>query len=196
MKVRDEVESTDALCIIEDNTVGNTEIFDRDSLDTLKLLGSQTPLAKVKGVVEKIEVYYHGDLEDMTDSLRNLARAYNRKLAEMCKAKGIPVYTGAVDEGFRTDGNPVALDTLVIKIYITSSIGCGIGDKLVFGNQGKSVIGDVFDEPLVTENGTEIDAQFGRRSIYNRIIMSPDLIGTTTSLLEVIGKKAFELYSK
>lgn len=196
VKVGDDVESTDALCIIEDNTVGNTEIFDRDSLDTLKLLGSQTPLAKVKGVVEKIEVYYHGDLEDMTDSLRNLARAYNRKLAEMCKAKGIPAYTGAVDEGFRTDGNPVALDTLVIKIYITSSIGCGIGDKLVFGNQGKSVIGDVFDEPLVTENGTEIDAQFGRRSIYNRIIMSPDLIGTTTSLLEVIGKKAFELYSK
>lgn len=60
----------------------------------------------------------------------------------------------------------------------------------------KSVIGKVMDEPIIAEDGTEIDAEFGRRSIAARIVNSPDIIGTTTTLLEVIGKKALEIYNK
>lgn len=60
----------------------------------------------------------------------------------------------------------------------------------------KSVVSEVMDEPILAEDGTEIDVQFGRRSIFARIVSSPDLIGTTTTLLKVIGKKAFDIYNK
>ena len=196
VKVGDHVESTDSLCLIEDAVSAGSAQFDKASLDTLKLLGSQTPFAKVKGVVERIDVLYNGDLEDMSDSLRALASAYNKRLAAECKTLGKTVYTGEVDEGFRVDNNPLLLDTLVIRIYITSDISFGVGDKLVYAGPMKSVVGDVLPEPIITEDGTEIDVEFGRRGMINRVVNSPDMIGTTATLLEIIGKRAFEIYSK
>lgn len=45
-----------------------------------------------------------------------------------------------------------------------------------------------------TEDGEKIDALFGYRAIAARIVLSPDIIGTTTTLLKVIGSKAVKLY--
>lgn len=196
VKVGQTVEVDDVLCVIEDSVTANSGVFDKESLDTLRLLGSQTPTAKVKGTVERIEVFYNGDLEDMSESLRKLAGEYNRKLAREARAQGKTPYTGAVNEGFRIEGNPLLLDSLVVRVYITSVVSAASGDKGVFAHQMKTVFGEVMEEPIIAEDGTEIDAQFGRRSIDARIVNSPDLVGTTITLLEVIGKKAVEIYDK
>lgn len=196
VKVGQEVEPTDVLCLIEDAVSMNSTAIDKESLDTLMLLGSQTPLAKVKGVVERIEVYYHGDKEDMSESLRKLVTTADRERAAKLKALAKPVTTGQVDAGYRYEGESLMPDTLVVRIFITSDVILDTGDKVVFANQMKSVVGKVMDEPMLAEDGTEIDAEFGRRSIAARIVNSPDVIGTTTTLLEVIGKKAFEIYKK
>lgn len=66
--------------------------------------------------------------------------------------------------------------------------------KGVFANQMKSVFGEVLDYDMTTEDGEVIDAVFGRRSIAARIVLSPDIIGTSTTLLKVIAKKAVQIF--
>lgn len=68
--------------------------------------------------------------------------------------------------------------------------------KLVVANQLKGTISEVMDYTMTTESGEEIDIGFGYRSVGARIVASTDLIGTTTTLLKVIGKKAVEIYNK
>jgi hypothetical protein len=58
----------------------------------------------------------------------------------------------------------------------------------------KTVFSEVLDDDLITENGEVIDAVFGGTSIAARIVNSPDIIGTTNTLLKVIAKKAVALY--
>jgi hypothetical protein len=194
IKVGDKLDSEDILCIIEDAVTANTNLFDEESLDTLKVLSAQAPQANARGVVERIEVYYHGDKEDMSESLRAIASASDRAMGQRCKAAGQKPFTGSVDEGFRIEGDPLALDTMSIRIYITSDVSAGVGDKGVFGNQMKTVFGEILPAPLKTEDGQEVDAIFGQKSIADRIVLSPELIGTTTVLLDVIGKKALQAY--
>ena len=194
VKVGDVVESENILCIIEDAVTANNDLFDEQSLDTLRVLSAQTPQAKAKGVVERIEVFYHGDKEDMSESLRAIALASDRELSKRSKSSGKKPFTGSVDDGFRIDGDPLALDTLAIRVYITSDVPAGVGDKGVFCNQMKTVFGKVMTGSVTTESGKEIDAIFGQKSIADRIVLSPEIIGTTTTLLDVIGKKALAAY--
>jgi hypothetical protein len=188
------VGSEDILCVIEDAVTAGNRLFDEASLDTLRLLSAQTPKAKAKGVVERIEVFYHGDLEDMSESLRALAQDSDKLMLKRTRSTGGKGYTGSVDESYRVDGEPLLLDTAAIKIYITAEVSAGVGDKGVFGNQLKTVFGEIMEHDLLTESGTKVDALFGAVSIQARIVSSPDIIGTTTTLLEVIAKKALEIY--
>lgn len=188
------VGSEDILCIIEDALTRDNALFDQESLDTLKVLSAHAPQAKFKGVVERIEVYYHGDVEDMSPSLQAIVEASDRDLVRRAKSAGKKAFTGQVDEGYRVEGNPLALDTAAIQIYLTAEVPAGVGDKGVFANQMKTVIGKVIENDWKTESGQVIDAVFGAKSIADRIVTSPYVIGTTTSLLEVIGKKAVAIY--
>lgn len=194
VKVGDRVESEDILCIIEDAVTAGSDLFDESTLDTLRVLSAQAPQAKVKGVVERIEAFYHGDMEDMSESLRAIAKASDKELMKRGKAVGRKGYTGSVDEGFRVDGTPLALDTMAIRVYITSSVPAGVGDKGVFCNQMKTVFGEVLPGEVVTESGLVVDAIFGAKSIADRIVTSPEVIGTTTTLLDVLAKKALKAY--
>ncbi|MNI60478.1 hypothetical protein D3C73_1156980 [compost metagenome] len=47
-----------------------------------------------------------------------------------------------------------------------------------------------------TESGLDLDALFSYTSFSNRIVLSPELIGTTTTLLKVLSKKVVEAYRK
>lgn len=188
------VESDTILCIIEDAITANNDLFDSESLDTLKAVAANRPLAKVSGVVDNIEVYYHGDKEDMSESLRAIADQADRELAKRRKAIGATVVTGQVGDNFRIDGDPLPIDSMVIRINLTSNNPAGVGDKGVFGNQLKTVIGEVMDKDLVTEDGTIIDAQFGQQSTGARIINNADIVGTTVILIEAAQAEACNLY--
>jgi hypothetical protein len=73
-------------------------------------------------------------------------------------------------------------------------VTAGVGDKTVFANQMKSVEGRVLSDEVTTEDGTKIDAIFGAKSIYDRIVTSPYIIGTTSTLLSEIAKRAVKIY--
>lgn len=128
INVGDHVEADTTLCIIEDSVTSNSNLFDEESLNTLKLLSGQSPLAKEKGVIDKIEVFYNGDKEDMSESLRELVNKTDRELSKASRSLGKTPFTGRVSEAFRVDGDPLNLDTAAIRIYITSDVGAGIGD--------------------------------------------------------------------
>lgn len=195
VKVGDVLQSEDILCIIEDAVTANSGLFDEQSLDTLRILGQMAPTAKSKGTVERIEVFYHGEKDEMSDSLKQLSTASDRSLSQRNKSAGRSGFTGSVDEGFRVEGDPLTLDTVAIRIYITADVPAGVGDKGVFCNQLKTVFGEVLAGEIKSESGKQIDAVFGQKSIADRIVLSPDVIGTTATLLDVIGKKAFEIYN-
>ncbi len=194
VKLGQALESEDILCIIEDETTSRNDLFDQASLDTLRFVSAQTPQAKVKGMVEFIEVFYHGEKEDMSDSIKALVSSADRSLAIRHRSIGKPVLTGSVDESYRTDGDSLNLDTVAIKIYITTEVDMGVGDKAVFANQMKSVVGHVLEGDVRTESGKEIGAIFGAKSIQARIVHSPDIIGTTTTLLGVLSSRVVKAY--
>ena len=182
------------LLYIEDASIASSSLFDEETLSTLKSLSKQTPRAKAKGIIERIEVLYHGDIQDMSKTLADMAITSDKQLRQEAKAKGLKPYTGQVNEGFRIDGEPMQLDTLVIRFYITGDVVASLGDKVVFGNQLKSVISEVMDSPITTESGAKIDAVFGAQSIFNRIVNSAFTIGTTNRLLELISEQTAKIY--
>ena len=116
------------LCVIEDAVTSNANLFDEVSLNTLRILSNQTPTAKVNGVVERVEVYYHGDMEDMSDSLRTLAMASDKEFGIRFRSQGKTAYTGSVTGDFRNEGEPLGIDCLAVKIYITGEVTAGVGD--------------------------------------------------------------------
>lgn len=191
-----QVGAEDILCIIEDAVTANTELFDEKSLDTLRNLSAQTPLAKAKGIVERIEIFYHGDKDDMSDSLLALTNESDKQLVKRSLAIAKKPMTGSVDIGYRVDGESLMLDTLAICVYITSTIEAGSGDKGVFGNQMKTVFGEVLENEIKTETGVVVDSIFGKKSVDDRIVNSVDVIGTTTTLLGVLTARGLAAYDQ
>ena len=189
-----EVVSDSVLCYIEDEVAARAGVFDEDSISSLRLLSAHSPTSHYKGVVEKIEVYYNGDKEDMSPSLRQLAESYDKALIKKAKSINNTPMTGLTDSSYRVEGEPLALDTMVINIFITEEMPMGVGDKGVFANQLKTVVATVMSHPPVTESGQVIDAVFGARSVFNRIVTSVYKIGTTASILEKIGRRAVSIY--
>ncbi len=60
----------------------------------------------------------------------------------------------------------------------------------------KSVNSEVMDYQLFTQDGQEIDAVFGCRSIAARNVMSPYILGTTITLLKLFGQRAVKLFNE
>lgn len=194
VKLGSSVKPKDILMYIEDEITSSSGHFDQKSLETLKRLSSQTPRASYEGTVDWIEVLYHGDKQDMSASLKSLADRSDRQRADICKSSGKPVITGQVNDDYRVSGVPLTPDKAEIKIYLTIETAAGVGDKGILANQMKSVIGEVMDYSITTESGEEIDMFFSYKSILARVVNSPILIGTTSSLLKIIGNKAVQLY--
>ena len=194
VEVGQEVTADTPLCYIEDEVTANNKLFDAASIETLKAVSQQSPRAKVKGVVERIEVLYHGDIEDMSEALQQLAKAGDKDLRKRAQSTGSTAFTGQVDGGFRIEGNPLMPDCMAIRIYITSDVKSSTGDKAVFANQLKTVHGRVMEEEMTTEDGEVIDAIFGMKSIEARIVISPLMIGFVNQLLNVGAKRAIEIF--
>lgn len=183
VKVGESVKYDDVLCILQDDITSGLDLYDDADIDSLKALGSQAPKAKYDGVVERIEVFYRGDKEDMSDAIRKIVNQSDRETASRRKAMGKTVVTGEVDEGFKVKGNSIPLDSVAIRIYITGPEPAGVGDKIVLVNQLKSIIGKVIKEPMQAKDGTKVLGRFSYTSVARRIVNSPDTVGSTTAIL-------------
>lgn len=188
VKIGDKVEPETTLLSILDNMVEPNKLDSR-TLELFKALKTKSPTAKVKGTINKIEVKYNCKFEELSDSIKIIAEESNKKL------KADIGFTGDVSEGgYSIEGVPLLPNQVEIKIYILTDVGMGIGDKLIYGNQLKCTVGEVFDYDLKAEDGTVIDTTFSLRSIAARIVTSPISMGTTSMCIELLQKKAIEEY--
>lgn len=194
VKEGDHTDITSILCTIEDAVTAEAGLFSEDDLETLRMMGSATPQAGAVGDVSKIEVFYHGDPDDMSDSLLELVTAHDKRRRREAKRLGKQAVTGQVDQSLRIDGNGLELDHVAIKIHITHREGMGVGDKAVFCNQMKTVIGHRLSMVNETESGQKINAIFGAKSVMDRIVLSALLIGMGISVQIAIGEKAAEMW--
>jgi hypothetical protein len=194
VKVGDQLEAESILCTIENPVGASGSLFDKTSMDTLNILSKQTPRAKKPGVVERIEVFYHGDPDNMSASLKDLAHLSDKNRRSLAKELNQTFTSGRVDDTMRFEGDPLTPNTLIIQVYISGLEPMGIGDKQVVGNQLKSIVSRVVPDGNHTESGIPIDATFAFTSIDARIVNSPIIAGTTNMLLEVLGKRAADLY--
>lgn len=200
--VGQELDTDDILAYIEDSVSANFDFFDEASTEALRRLGQPAPRAKFLGKVEKVEVFYFGDREDMSDSIRKIADKYDARRAR--EAKELGVFTATTGEVFapsRIDGLSLELDMIAIRIYITHGRGMGSGDKIVVGNQKKSVVSAVFDGELRTEGPVfkggqpwDIDLQFSYRAINARIVNSAILFGMSSILVQNIESEMLKAY--
>jgi hypothetical protein len=184
----------DVLCIIEDSITTGIDLYDEIDIESLKALGSQAPKAKYEGVAERIEIYYRGEKEDMSESIRALVNKSDREIAQRRRSTGRKSVTGEVDEGFKIKGNPLPMNSIAIRVFITGPETAGIGDKVVFVNQLKSIIGKVIKEPMIAADGTEILGRFSYTSVARRIVNSPEITGTTVAILMKGSKLMVEAY--
>jgi hypothetical protein len=52
----------------------------------------------------------------------------------------------------------------------------------------------VIESDVKTESGLEVGAIFGAKSIQARIVHSPDIIGTSTVLMRLLGERVVRAY--
>lgn len=185
----DKLDSEDRLCILSaGDNAADDDIFSDRSKAIFDKLSTSTPKADFSGVVERIEVYYTGDIEDMTPELQSITLAANKRLMQMRKAEGKTVVTGEIEPGTRIGKTELGVDEVLIRIYLTKEVKVGIGDKGVFGNQMKTIYSGKMLGINKTESGKEIHAKFSYLSINNRIVGSAEAIGGMCTLLPIISR--------
>ena len=186
----DLVDPETILCTIEDALTATSDVFTDLSMDTLQAISNQVPKAKMKGVIDRIEVFYNGVKEDMSPSVLALVNQGDRnRKRESAVSPELTADHGRVDSSLRIDGKPVELDTVVIRIYISKHVGSIGGDKFVFANQLKTTTRRVLIGRNVSKDGGKIDAVFGKVSVDARIVLSCYKIGTTNTLCRLIAEK-------
>lgn len=191
------VDTDGILCTIQDAATAGADLFDdEEAARMLQMLQDATPKAKHKGVIEKIEVIYNGNIEDMDESLQNIAMLSDRRMTKLATLLGRPKITGKVDGNYRIDGKKLLKNQLAIVVSITKNMAAGVGDKFVFAHQLKSVTCRVMGGVNRTESGIPLDALFSWQSISNRIVNSPTDIGVVSTIQIEGGYQAVKIYEE
>lgn len=195
VKVGDKVDLDTILCTIEGAITADTGLYDDATRETLRNWSAMSPRAKAVGTVAKIEVFYNGDIDDMSESLQGIVAVSEKNRRRSAKRLGEEYVTGQVPRSVRIDGHTLEPGQAIIMVYITTPVAMGVGDKLVFANQMKSTVGEIlFGNTRTLESDETIDAIFGAKSCIDRIVTSPFVIGSTNTLLRYLGEEAYDMY--
>lgn len=196
VKVGTEVEYETVLCNLLDtlSTASSEKFFTDESRQILADLNTVSKKAEVKGKVVALEAVYSGDPEDMTESLRGIVEKLDRERSQAAKDQGKPRVDGSVNAGFRLDGTIVGHHTCILRVRIEVLQEMRNGSKIVTSHQMKSVTGRTWDKPYETESGQKVDLFFGYQSLQNRIVNSPEIIGTTNNLMVAATQAVIKAY--
>ena len=174
-----DVESVDPLCeLISADVALLGGSASSEYLDLARSIGRSAPKADYYGVVKDIKVLYSGSKDKMSDSVRSILKAYERRVRAREKALDVPNEErirepGKVLPGTKYHGIDFTDTTVVIEIAITGTLDMAPGDKLCLGNANKSVTSFVSEKPAFTESGLPVDIIFSTKSVEARIVNSP-----------------------
>ena len=162
--------------------------LDTKALEILQNIKSVSPKAKDRGIVSKVVVYYNCEINTMSDSLKALVAESDKNLIASAG------YPGRVNSSYSIEGIPLKEGEVEIKMYLQVGDSMGIGDKAILANQLKFTVGAVYDHDVYTLGGKEVEVMFSNKSLAARIVNSPFLIGTTSTVLDLLKDKAVDMY--
>lgn len=187
-KAKDKVEPSDVLFTLMDSNASMFGNLDEKALEILQNIKSVSPKAKDRGIVNKVVVYYNCEISDMSDSLKALVAESDKFLLSSVG------YVGRVNSSYSIEGIPLKEGEVEIKVYLQVGDTMGIGDKAILANQLKFTVGAVYDHDVYTLGGKEVEVMFSNKSLAARIVNSPFLIGTTSTVLDLLKDKAVDTY--
>ena len=184
IEIGKQVSPTDPLFIISTGLEEN-ENMSKETLDLLQGFVKTTPKAKYRGKLLKVKVYYNCEKKELSRSIRKLVDISE----EYMDGK-----SGQVNSGYSINGKPLEYGKVHIKFYISVEGKLGVGDKGIVGAQLKTTVANVYTDPILTDDGTEVDAIFSLKGLYARIVNSVFLMGTTATVLDKLTKNAVDMY--
>ena len=197
VKIGDVVEPDTILCTLESYIGDAVPAKDAKAIKALTRIAGNNPRAKVYGTVTDIEVIYFGKIENMTFSLQEIVSEYDTRRTKNVKRYMLDeAKTGQIDESIRINGKSMVANQIAIKIYIDGNIAMGIGDKLEFVHQLKSTCSKVDPHLITSKDGLEVDALFGYKSVAERIVASPEIMGVMNTVLKELSVQTGKLYLK
>lgn len=128
VKIGQKLKPEDILMTIEDEITAMDDSFKDSSLQILSERSKNSPRSSYIGTVSNIEVLYHGDLSDMSASLRSLATKSDKAKAAKAQSLGKQVSTGFVNSDLSVNGTPLAVNKAVIRVYIDVEDDPATGD--------------------------------------------------------------------
>ncbi len=196
VKVGSTVDIGDSLCLIEDSVSASAGVFDDETRKSLALLSSMSPPSRVAGTVASIEIHYKGDIDFMSPTLSKLAKSLESSRKKTAKEMDKEFVPNEVVGDVRIGGHTIGTEEAIVIVNVNYDAPMSNGDKLVFGNQGKSTVGELLVGNTRTVQGDKIDAIFGAKSFIDRIITSPFKNGLCNSYLMAVGDVAYEMWTK
>ena len=181
----------------DDMLGGDDKGYDEDTLRLIQQLNRVTPKAKTNGKVVDIKVLYTSPIESMHPSMQKFIRYVeqksNKQVAFSKDTKNSlpsnePI-TG-VDKIGIVDVNE---DTVIITYFIEDEYGAKHADKVVFSSAIKSEISAVYQDPIYTEDGMEIDAIFPGLSVYNRMVPESITYAAASLVLKRLQEKVLSI---
>ena len=199
--VGEEVQTTDLLCVLEDADIAiMTGDDDHAMVDMLASLSRKAPRARYHGTICEIDVLYACPISSMHPTLAAIVSEINHRKHSLAQAaKGTHKSSsfaepGQVPIGTKYHGIEFDQDTVILMFYISEEITHGAGDKSTIGLQMKTVCANVIEKPISTESGVSVDMLFSARSVNNRVVFSPLIIGFTNRIMASLEKAALKLY--
>lgn len=187
VKIGEKVIPEQAMLTLSNQFVDMSDLS-QDEIDLINDTNNSTLRAKYNGTVDNIEVLYNCELEDMSESLRALAIASDKKLKETTG------FTGRVNASYSIKGTPMEVGSVEVKIYVSILDDMGIADKAIYGNQLKCTVGDIFYKIISYDDKKPVDATFSTTSFEKRITPSLPKMGLLSSGAKHIEEKALAIY--
>lgn len=182
--VGDHVETTDYLCVLEDSELDVLSLSDDpETVEFLNELNRKAPKARYHGKIAQIDVYHSCEISAMHPSLAKIVTAIQAHKAEVARAAGDTLKTdlfpmpSKLPVGTKYRGVEFEADTVLFLITVSETIDIAKGDKLCVMSANKTIVGGVMDQPVTTESGLTVDMLFSARSVQNRIVNSPMIVG-------------------
>lgn len=183
-KVNDKLKPDSLLYTIV-NPMATDVNLSRQVLESLQEVKNNYAYAEKAGTLDYMEAYYNCSIDELSPSFKELIS--DKSLFKVAKQ---------VNNQYSVNGKPLAKGEIQLIFFISSKQLSGGGEKVVFANQLKSIIGDVVTYPMYSiKDKIEVDCYFSKLSIENRVVNSAYIMGTNNLVLYMLGKKVTQLWN-
>lgn len=198
VEIGDEVLATDSLMTFDQNPIeeDGDQSGNDNLIEVLNTISRVRPKARFSGIVSNIKVYYKCSVSEMSKSLAQYVRKWIKLKNSRAKyandnyhfPESKPLQSDKVGNILLTE------DTVVIRFTIEQQHDVGDGDKIFVCSQNKSIISDIVDGTIMTEDGREVDIIHSAKGVDGRIVNSPYLTILTNEIFKTLQKEMVSMY--